>query len=543
MLFNSYSFIFLFLPVTVFGFMAVNAAHSRRLGLAWLVLCSLVFYGIWNPLNLAIILPSVAVNYGLAAAMRRQLRRGEPGEPVAGRLLVLGIALNLCFLGYFKYQNFFIDSVNQVFGADWPLATLILPLGISFITFQKIAFLADVRSRTVEDFKLSDFLAFVFFFPQLIAGPIVHYRDIMPQFEQLGRRLDPSNLAVGACLFAIGLFKKVVLADGIASYASPVFTAAAQGEAVGFAAAWMAAMAFTFQVYFDFSGYSEMALGLARIFGIRLPVNFDSPLKSSSIIEFWGRWHITLSRFLSAYVYTPVLMALMRWRTRQGKPLLTRKKASLSAFLVLVAGPTLFTMLLSGLWHGAGVTFLAWGAAHGLLLVLNQAWRLWRPAWDKVAYERVMKPLGFVLTFLCVVVAMVLFRADSMAAAGHIFDAMASFDSISVPQAILNRLGTLGDWLARAGIAGDMSSGSRFSFACIWLTALFLVATRMPNTLELLASFEPALHFKPQASAPRTAAAQPAIRWSHGWALATSAAFVFGTLGLNRASEFLYWQF
>lgn len=541
MLFNSYGFIFLFLPLTVLGLLAVNTLQSRRVSLAWLTLCSIVFYGIWNPFNLVVILPSIAANYGLATAIRHQLRRGEDGQRLAAWLLGLGIVLNLCFLGYFKYRNFFIDSVNEVFGTQWPLAAVFLPLGISFITFQKIAFLVDVRSGTVKDFGLFDFLVFVFFFPQLIAGPIVHYREMMPQFERIGRRLDPENLAVGACLLAMGLFKKVVLADGVAPYASPVFTAAAQGEPVSFFAAWMGVLAYTFQVYFDFSGYSEMALGLARIFGIRLPVNFDSPLKASSIIEFWSRWHITLTRFLTVYLYTPLVMALTRRRLRLGKPLFSRRRPAVEPFLAMIGAPTLFTMLLSGLWHGAGVAFLVWGALHGVLLAINHAWRQWRPAWDKAAYEQVMRPLGFAMTFLAVVAAMAFFRADSMAAAGHILRGMAGLDGLGLPLAILNRLGGLGQWLGEAGIVGDMSSGSRFAFAWTWLLALFVIVTRAPNTLELLRNFEPALNFAPR---PADALAEPpAIRFGRPWAAAMAGLFVLGALGLNGASEFLYWQF
>lgn len=552
MLFNSHSFIFLFLPLTVFGFMAVSRLHSRRFSLAWLVLCSLVFYGVWNPVNLAIILPSVGINYGLAAWIRRQLRRGEAGERMAEWPLMLGVVLNLCFLGYFKYRNFFIDSANEIFGTHWHLYSLVLPLGISFITFQKIAFLVDVRSGAIKDFNSFDFLTFVFFFPQLIAGPIVHYGEMMPQFERIAGRLDPGNLAVGTSLFVMGLFKKVMLADNIASYASPVFTSAAGGEGVTFFAAWIGVLAFTFQVYFDFSGYSDMALGLARIFGIRLPVNFNSPLKSTSIIEFWNRWHITLSRFLGAYVYMPVHMALMRLRMRQGKPLPSRRNRSLSAFMVLIAGPTVFTMLLSGLWHGAGVTFLAWGGVHGILLAANQAWRQWRPAWDNEAYERIMKPLGFVMTFLAVTVAMVLFRADSMAAAGQVYRGMAGINGFGLPQAILERSGAVGEWLIGVGVVPEITSGFGFTFACAWLVALFLISTRAPNTLELMRNFDPALHFKAVDAAsqplPMAAAAGPLsrpweIRWNRPWALTMAALFVTGSLGLSRASAFLYWQF
>jgi D-alanyl-lipoteichoic acid acyltransferase DltB (MBOAT superfamily) len=554
MLFNSYSFIFAFLPLTVLGYMAVNRLGSRAASLGWLILASMAFYGMWNPMNLAIILPSIAVNYALALAIRAQLRK-ESGS-LAGVLVTIGVVLNICFLGYFKYKNFFLGTINDVAGTQFVLTQVILPLGISFITFQKIAFLVDVRSGAIRDFDLFDFLTFVFFFPQLIAGPIVHYREMMPQFARIESRLHPENLAVGLSIFAIGLFKKVVLADGIALYVPEGFTAAASGSSVSFFPAWMAALAYTLQIYFDFSGYSDMAIGLARIFGIKLPMNFNSPLKSSSIIEFWSRWHITLTRFLTAYVYTPMVMSLTRKRMARGQPILGRKRPTLGAFLILLCWPTVFTMFLSGFWHGAGYTFLAWGILHGLYLTINHAWRQWRPKWDKAAYERIMKPAGFVITFAAVTVGMVLFRAPTIESATRILHGMAGLDGVSVPMALLNRGGALAGALQRLGIAGDMSSGAVFTAATIWIVALFLIATLMPNSLELMQRYAPALYFEPPAR-PRgaTDAAMPAppkpawrlgsmtLSWSAGWAVLIGAFFVCGALGLSRPSEFLYWQF
>jgi alginate O-acetyltransferase complex protein AlgI len=553
MLFNSYSFIFLFLPLTVLGYALVNRLGSRRFSLGWLILCSMIFYGIWNPLNLAIIMPSIAVNYALALAIRVQVRKETTGERAAGLLVTLGVVLNLCFLGYFKYKNFFLGSVNDVAGTHFLLTEVILPLGISFITFQKIAFLVDVRSGSIRDFDLFDFLTFVFFFPQLIAGPIVHYREMMPQFAQIDSRLQPHNVAVGLTLFALGLFKKVVLADGIATYVRTAFDAAGHGESVSFFAAWMAALAYTLQIYFDFSGYSDMAIGLARIFGIKLPMNFNSPLKSSSIIEFWSRWHITLTRFLTAYVYTPIVMSLTRKRMARKQPVLGRKRPTFGAFLVLLCWPTVFTMFLSGFWHGAGYTYLAWGVLHGVYLTINHAWRQWRPKWDKAVYERTMKPIGFVLTFLAVIVGMVLFRAPTMTSAWNMLHGMAGLDGVSVPAAILNRSGALAHLFGTLGIAGDASSGATFTLAALWIAVLFLIAVLMPNSLELLQRHAPALYFEPsvkQATAPGAPAGETVssangmtVTWNLRWAVLIAAFFVFGALGLSRPSEFLYWQF
>lgn len=549
MLFNSYSFIFVFLPLTVLGYAAVNRLGSRKASLGWLILTSVVFYGIWNPLNVAIIMPSIAVNYALALAIRAQLRKAPAGDKAASLLVTLGVLLNLCFLGYFKYKNFFLGTVNDVAGTHFLLTQVILPLGISFITFQKIAFLVDVRSGSIQDFDLFDFLTFVFFFPQLIAGPIVHYREMMPQFAQIDSRLQPENVAVGMTLFAFGLFKKVVLADGVAPYVKAAFVAAGNGDSVSFFPAWMTALAYTFQIYFDFSGYSDMAIGLARIFGIKLPMNFNSPLKASSIIEFWSRWHITLTRFLTAYVYTPMVMSLTRKRMAKGQPVLGRKRPTAGAFLILLAWPTVFTMFLSGFWHGAGFTFIAWGVLHGVYLMINHGWRQWRPKWDKAAYERIMKPVGFVLTFIAVVVGMVLFRAPTIRSALQMLHGMLGLDGVSVPMALLDRSAVLARVLGQLGIGGDLSSGTAFTATTLWIVALFLIAILMPNSLEMMQRFAPALYFEP-AKRPAGTEARPAWRpamltvaWNARWAVLIAAFFVFGALGLSRPSEFLYWQF
>ena len=551
MLFNSYSFIFMFLPLICLGYWLVGQFKSRQASLSWIVLCSIVFYGIWNPLNLLVILPSIAVNYTIALAIRHQVNQGESGQRVASMLLAAGVVFNLLFLGYFKYKNFFLGTINLSFGTDFLLTSVILPLGISFITFQKIAFLVDVRAETIKSFDIYDFLVFVFFFPQLIAGPIVHYREIMPQFDTLNYKFSARDSAIGLCLFSIGLFKKVVLADGVAVFVAPVFAVADQGRSVDFVTAWIGAVGYTFQIYFDFSGYSDMAIGLARMFGIRLPVNFNSPLKASSMIDFWSRWHVTLTRFLTAYIYTPVVINLTRWRMRKGMPVLSRGRAPLGAFTMLIVVPTVLTMFLSGFWHGAGFTFLLWGLLNGAYLCINHAWRQWHPNWNKSNYDRWMKPLGFVMTFIAVVVAMVLFRAHSVAAAGNILHGMFGLNGVSLPAAIMSRLGMLGEGLRYLGVVGDMNSGSDFVLALIWLITLFFIVTLAPNSLELMRDFEPALHYSSPKKrtlsvgtlglTDRVAAIR--LKLSVPWALLVASSFVLGAMGLNRISEFLYWQF
>lgn len=538
MLFNSYPFVFAFLPIILIGYTWLgSSAGQRNLSVWWLVICSAVFYAIWNPFNLVIIGPSLIINFALARLLQRRVARASAGDQGNTAILVFGVVLNLCFLGYFKYRNFIADSVNHALGLHWPLIEVLLPLGISFITFQKIAFLIDVRNGTVKQFKAVDFLIFVTFFPQLIAGPIVHYREMVPQFQTSSHRITLQNLCIGVVLFAMGLFKKAVLADAIAPHATTFFAMGDRGDPLGLVYAWLGGLAFMLQVYFDFSGYSDMAIGLARMFGIRLPINFNSPLKASSIIDFWNRWHMTLTRFLTAYVYAPLTLHLTRSRMRQGRQMVANSGSPPGAVVVLVAMPTIFTMFLSGLWHGAGLTFVLFGLLHGAYLVINHAWRQWRPQWDKRRYQRVMAPLGLLLTLSSTVFAMALFKSRTVDGALHVMHAMLGLDGIRLPSAVLGRLGTAGQWLTTAGVSGDEFSGASFIAAVLWSLALLLLAVVAPNSLQVMARFEPALGMK----------AVVAGRWQakldFRWALLFGLMLLVGLMSLNQVSEFLYWQF
>ena len=306
MLFNSHEFLFVFLPATLLGFYLLGRV-SRQAAILWLILASLVFYGWWRPLNILIIGPSIIINYAVASFLLRLSQRGDSPR-LSQATLLIGILFNVAFLGFFKYADFVYGTINDVFAANLILLHVILPLGISFITFQKIAFLIDVQAGRVKDFTFREYCTFVLFFPQLIAGPIVHYREMMPQFATATCRFDKENFAVGLTLLFFGLFKKGVLADNIAPLITPIYQHSAAGGQTPFLLAWMAAVGFTLQIYFDFSGYTDMALGLGRFFGIKLPPNFNSPLKASSIIDFWLRWHMTLTRFLTAYLYNPLVL-------------------------------------------------------------------------------------------------------------------------------------------------------------------------------------------------------------------------------------------
>ncbi|MGH8337748.1 MAG: MBOAT family O-acyltransferase, partial [Gammaproteobacteria bacterium] len=363
MLFNSYEFIFLFLPITA-GIFYLLGRRSRAFALRWLIAASIFFYSWWRPFNVLLIAPSILINFGLARLLQRF--SSDENSLKARVVLAIGIAFNIAFLGYFKYANFFVMVTNDTLATNFVLAKIILPLGISFITFQKIAFLVDVSSKRITAFTLQDYCLFVLFFPQLIAGPIVHYREVMPQFERAPCRYDGRDVTIGLTLFFAGLFKKAVLADGIAPMVTAIYGQSLAGHPVTLAYAWMAAIGFTLQIYFDFSGYTDMAIGAARLFGIRLPPNFNSPLRAANIIEFWLRWHITLTRFLTAYLYNPLTLWITRRRLAKGRKGLSGKKTSLGPFVAVLVLPTIFTMCISGLWHGAGYTFIFWGFLNGL---------------------------------------------------------------------------------------------------------------------------------------------------------------------------------
>ncbi len=540
MLFNSYSFIFGFLPAVLAGFYLLGA-RNREWALLWLTAASLVFYAWWRPVNVLLIAPSILINFALS----RVLERTSEARPRLARITLLGgIAFNLCFLGYFKYLNFFAGSLNDAFGTHFVLTQLILPLGISFITFQKIAFLVDVQAGRVSRFSIRDYALFVLFFPQLIAGPIVHYREMMPQFRALSCRYDPDNVAVGVTLFFFGLAKKLLLADPMSRLIAPLYGQAAAGVPQSMTEAWIAALGFTLQIYFDFSGYTDMALGLARFFGIKLPPNFNSPLKAGSIIDFWLRWHITLTRFLTAYLYNPMTLALTRRRMARGKAVYGGRNTTIPAFFSLLAMPTILTMFVSGIWHGAGYTYILWGVLHGLLLCVNHAWRLVRPRiWPNAAvYNRRMAPVGFVLTFVSVVFGMVLFRAPTASSAVMLWKGMTGAYGASLPQAVFSRLGAAGEWLNTIGVHPAWTSGSVLLEATVRIGVLLAIALAMPNTLEILAPYEPALGVKPAKVRPL---AVRALAWTPGrtWAIGLAGIALAGILSLGELSEFLYWQF
>ena len=493
MLFNSYEFIFLFLPVTLLVFFKLGQ-YNQRLAAAWLAAASLFFYAWWNPVFVGLLLASITFNYGIGMAIVRQIdRQSEARKQWA---LLIGVAANLVLLGYFKYFNFFVTSLNTGLGTDFAVENIILPLGISFFTFTQIAFLVDASRGLVREFNFIHYILFVTYFPHLIAGPVLHHKEMMPQFDKPQTyRLNYECLSVGLTIFSIGLFKKVMLADEMIKYVKPAFEATAHGQAVTFKEAWGAALSYSLQLYFDFSGYSDMAIGLSRMFGVKLPLNFNSPYKAVNIIDFWRRWHMTLSRFLRDYLYIPL------GGNRKGP---IRRHFNL-----------LLTMLLGGLWHGAGWTFVIWGGLHGVYLIINHAWRSLRQKLGQ-DLEKSTWPgrlvSGFV-TFVAVVFAWVFFRAENLQA------------GLAMTQSML-------------GINGFSFQGH---FRLNTIASMLFIAWVMPNTQQIMAKFDPALPIR----ATEFGSAPQWLQWRPNWVwlvLIFTMAYLSLSQG-DKISDFLYFQF
>ena len=496
MLFNSYEFIFVFLPITLILFFLIGAKGHHKIAMTWLVSASLFFYGWWNPAYLGLIMASMLFNYALGVGLCSGTRAQKKA------ILISGIIVNLSVIGYFKYANFFVDNLNSALESSIHLELIILPLAISFFTFQQITYLVDAYKGETKEYDFLQYCLFVTFFPQLIAGPIVHHKEMMPQFSKESiYLLKYNNLAAGGTIFLLGLFKKVVIADSFALYATPVFELAEAGESLTFFVAWGGALSYTFQLYFDFSGYSDMAIGLARMFGIKLPLNFNSPYKAVNIIDFWRRWHMTLSRFLRDYVYIPL------GGNKKGK---SRRYINL-----------MITMLLGGLWHGAGWTFVAWGALHGFYLMINHGWRAFRKKLGVDLSNRTAlgDMLSIVITFLAVVVSWVFFRAESFSAGMNIILAMSDISSAT----------------------GINSSNLSKLHILLILVAIFIVWF-MPNTQTLVFKSNEKLlkgHYQWMSFINNKLQWTPSISWG----VIIGMMFTLTLIILERKSEFLYFQF
>lgn len=496
MLFNSAEFLLLFLPITWCGFYII-AGRSHRWAAAWLAAASLAFYASWKAQYIGLLLASILANYGVGiaiATVRKQLNR----QGLAQALLIFGIAADLAVLGWFKYIGFATETLHTIFSNIEIIHTL-LPIGISFFTFTQIAFLVDSAQGKVTERNFVHYLLFVSYFPHLIAGPVLHHKEMMPQFGRWTTyRPCYENAAVGLTILAIGLFKKVILADNVAIFVKPAFDAAAKGQAIDAASAWTAAIAYALQLYFDFSGYSDMAIGLSRLFGVQLPLNFNSPYKAVNLIDFWRRWHMTLSRFLRDYLYIPL------GGNRQGP---SRRLLNL-----------MITMVLGGLWHGAGWTWIAWGTVHGVGLVVNHLWhRLFGVPHKHRSRGALVR--GRVFTFLLVTIAWVFFRSDSLPAAGVMLAGMVGLHGVA--------------WTPSPIFAGGP--------ALAWVGGLLAIVWILPNTQEIMAMFRPAMHHR-SGKAPASLLWQPNI--ANGLIYSTIfAVALFGVIVTKRVSEFMYFQF
>jgi len=453
MLFNSYSFIFAFLPVVFVGAFLLGR-YSHRLAALWLGLASLWFYAIWTPRFVVLLLGSILFNYAAAWWIGRESER-KSGHP---KLILTGaITIDLGLLGYYKYANFLIDSSNHLLGMNLAALDIILPLGISFFTFTQIAFLVDVYRGIAREYNFVNYLLFVTYFPHLIAGPVLHHSQMMPQFGNPKTfRMNPENISAGLTVFVLGLAKKVLIADTLAKGAVPLFSAASAGVQLTFFEAWTGALAYTLQLYFDFSGYCDMAVGISLLFNVKLPINFDSPYKAASIIDFWRRWHMTLSAFLRDYLYIPL------GGSKHGGPL--RRYVNL-----------MITMLLGGLWHGAGWTFIAWGGLHGAYLIVNHGWRAVSPRLGIDGSSRFARIAGVALTFLAVVVGWVFFRAENFQTAWNMLAGMAGFHGVSLPASLERHIApVLGSklrfdgFLPSVGIPSMVFVTLLFGFVLVW---------------------------------------------------------------------------
>ena len=488
MLFNSYEFIFAFLPLTFFIYFYLNSRRLTEGAKGFLVFASLFFYSWWNVAYLPIILVSMLFNYVIGVSLAKENSAIKVSKKT---LLYFGIVANLVLLGYFKYMDFMIDNLNYwIFIEEVPNLNLALPLAISFFTFQQIAYLVDSYRGETKEYNFLNYANFVAFFPQLIAGPIVHHKEMMPQFSKLRNKvMNYHNIAAGLFIFSIGLFKKVIIADTFSQWAGIGFDTA---ETLNFIEAWVTSLSYTFQLYYDFSGYTDMAIGAALLFNIKLPINFNSPYKARDIQDFWRRWHITLSRFLKDYIYIP---------------LGGNKKGDFKTYNNLM-----ITFILGGIWHGAGWTFVFWGFLHGLALAIHRFWK-------QLGFQ-LNGILAWFITFNFVNIAWVFFRAKEWEDAIKVLSGMFNFDAIVLPYQLTDKLA----FLRQYGIEFKMNwmpdlSATIMTF--VWLFVGFVLTLAFKNATQRLEHFT--LDYKT--------------------VLFSGVAFIVSVLSLNKVSEFLYFNF
>jgi alginate O-acetyltransferase complex protein AlgI len=503
MTFSSPGFLFIFLPLCMIGYFVLGR-FGRSSAIGFLAFMSFVFYAHWSKRYTLLLLASILGNYFIS----RMIAKSAKNERAQTSWLVIGIVGNLFVLGYFKYLFPLLQFVNGTAISHHDFGSVILPLGISFFTFTQIAYLIDLKQGGAERESLLSYLLFVTFFPHLIAGPILHHKEIMPQLrEERGYYLDPADVALGLTWFSMGLFKKVMIADTIAPTVNTLFKDPSRAAAWQ---TWIGVIAYSMQLYFDFSGYSDMAVGLARIFSIRFPLNFDSPFKAASIIDFWQRWHMTLTRYIMGYLYSPILFWVSKRRLSRGEKVSKRAQATPGGFVQMLAGPTIITMIVAGIWHGAGVQFFAYGLIHGVYLTTNHLWRLFVPIESRLRRSFEGFP-AIALTYFCVLISFVLFRSSDMHQAFTIYGGMLGLHGI-----------------------GDVHG---LHLAVIQIVGLALIIWLMPNTQELLGEQQKGDDSNWSVFAPR--------RWEPNvfWCAVTTAMFVISAAYSSAQTTFLYFQF
>jgi alginate O-acetyltransferase complex protein AlgI len=503
MLFNSGIFLFAFLPLSLLGF-AMLSHLGRRAVVAWLAFVSVVFYSWWNWHFAFVLIGSGLINF----AISRLIAASTAGKRKFW--LTAGICIDLGALIYYKYLFHLLQFLGGVIHLHHRWDNILLPLGISFFTFTQVAYLIDLAQGEAEPQSFVEYALFVTFFPHLIAGPILHHREMMPQFlnKNYGR-LRTDDMLVGISWFVLGMAKKCILADHFANFANPAFI---PGTHLGFADAWLGLFSYSLQLYFDFSGYSDMAIGLARIFSIRFPMNFNSPYKARNIIDFWQRWHMTLTRYLTLYLYNPISMSVNRARLKKGKKVSTKAARTIGGFSIMIVWPTMMTMLLVGIWHGAGTQFMIFGLIHGFFLSVNHGWRIFRKkALKDSKPPTIVVAASVLLTWFCVLIGQVFFRAESTADAFAFLGSMIGFHRLALnPPSFYRGEGLLA------------------------LTGL-LIVWAMPNTQQILG----------QVTDPKEDVGILRLSWkpSLRWSLTIAVLFFIALLNARNQTAFLYFQF
>jgi hypothetical protein len=520
MLFSSFVFLFGFLPAAIIVYRLADPYPKARIPV--LIALSLVFYGYWDWRFLLLMFASIGVNW-YAARLFAATRHGS--------IITAAIVLNLFVLGVFKYSGFFAQNIDALTGYEPPYWNYALPLGISFFTFHHVMYLVDLRRGRAPLYSLGRYALYICFFPQAIAGPLARWNEVVDQFGQ--RVFAPGwerRCAIGVVFMIVGLAQKILLADPLARLLDPIYAQAAIGEVQG-GQAWLG-LGFAFQVFFDFAGYSDIAIGVALIFGVQLPRNFDAPFRVTSILEFWQRWHMTLARFLRDYVFSQIAKAGSGGRR---------------ARLIRTFAALFLTMALCGLWHGAGWTFVIWGGLHGIYLIVNHAWQGLRGMLGLTRSSRLGHAAARGLTFVAVVVAWVFFRAQSFSAASTMLSSMFLGNGLTLPASLARRLGAVHPLASLV----QLKSGPLFPnelvdghLALRWIGLIGLVAWFAPNTQELLARYRPALGF------PARGANGERYRWlewrpSYAWSVVVGliAAVAIMNLWIGDHAEFIYFQF